>query len=83
MKTRVTTALVVGALAIGLGAGYSVSQAQPNQPHMQNALADLKLAAGELNVALRDKGGHRAKALALTNQAITETEAGIAVGASN
>jgi hypothetical protein len=83
MKTRVTVALTAGALAVGLGIGFSVSQAQPPQPHMQNALADLKLAAGELQVALHDKGGHRAKALNLTNQAITETEAGIAVGAGN
>ena len=61
--------------------GYSVSQAQPPQPHMQNALASLQAAAGELRVALHAQGGHRAKALALTNQAITEVQAGIAVGA--
>ena len=48
---------------------------------MQNALASLQSAAGELRVAIRDKGGHRAKALSLTNQAITEVQAGIAVGA--
>jgi hypothetical protein len=81
MKIHATSALVAGALAIGMGVGFGVSRADPPQPHMQNALASLQAAAGELQVALRDKGGHRAKALALTNQAITEVQAGIAVGA--
>jgi hypothetical protein len=81
MKTRVTAALVAGAMAIGMGVGFGVSQAQPAQPHMQNALASLQAAAAELNVALHDKGGHRARALTLTNQAITEVQAGLAVGA--
>ena len=81
MKTRVTAGLMAGALAIGLGIGFGVSQAQPMQPHMQNALSDLRAAAGELQVAMRDKGGHRANALNLTNRAITEVQAGLAVGA--
>ena len=81
MKMRGTAALVAGAMAIGMGVGYSVSQAQPPQPHMQNALASLQSAASELQAAIHDKGGHRAKALELTNRAITEVQAGIAVGA--
>ncbi len=83
MKTRLTVALTAGALAVGLGVGYGVSQADPPQPHMQNALASLQAAAGELRIAERDKGGHRARALNLTNQAITEVQAGIAVGAGH
>jgi hypothetical protein len=81
MKIQATAALVAGALAIGMGVGFGVSQAQPPQPHMQNALADLKAAAGELQVAMTNKGGHRVNALNLTNRAITEVQAGIAVGA--
>ena len=72
---------MAGALAIGMGVGFGVSQAQPRQPHMRNALADLQAAAGELRVAITDKGGHRVNALNLTNRAITEVQAGIAVGA--
>ena len=81
MKTRTTMALTAAALAVGLGAGFGFTHAQADQPHMQSALADLKAAAGELATAERDKGGHRAKALDLTNRAITEVQAGIAVGA--
>jgi hypothetical protein len=81
MKTHVTAALVAGAMAIGMGVGFGVSQAQPNQPHMQSALASLQAAAQQLSVAETNKGGHRANALRLTNQAITEVQAGIAVGA--
>ena len=81
MKMRVTAGLTAGALAIGLGIGFGVSQAQPPQPHMQNALASLQSAASELRIAERDKGGHRANALNLTNRAITEVQAGMAVGA--
>ncbi len=47
---------------------------------MQNALDSLNTAKSELQVATRNKGGHRATALRLVNQAIGETEAGIAVG---
>jgi hypothetical protein len=75
MRTR-TILAVVGAMAISAGAGYSV--AQVNQPHMQNALADLQAARGELQVALADKGGHRVAALNLVNQAISQVRQGIA-----
>jgi hypothetical protein len=47
---------------------------------MQAALRALRNANGELNAALPDKGGHRVNAINLVNQAITETEAGIAAG---
>ncbi|HLI66114.1 MAG TPA: hypothetical protein VKU90_07090 [Caulobacteraceae bacterium] len=78
MRTKVLAA--VGALAL-VGAGWGVGFAQGNQPHMQNALAALQTARGELQIAERDKGGHRAAALNLVNQAITQVQAGIAVGA--
>ena len=83
MKMRGTIALVAATLAIGAGIGFGVSRADANQPHMQAALASLQTAQHELTVAIQNKGGHRAKALNLVNQAITETEAGIAVGDGN
>ncbi len=80
MKLRAKAALVAGALVMATGAGYGIGFAQGGQPHMQNALGDLQAARGELNAALRDKGGHRAVAVNLVNQAIAQVEAGIAVG---
>ena len=80
MKMRGTLAVAAATLVVGLGAGFGVSQAYVNQPHMQNALASLQSARHELDVARQNKGGHRLNALNLVNQAISETEAGIAVG---
>jgi hypothetical protein len=74
-------ALVAGALVMATGAGYGIGFAQGGQPHMQNALGYLQSAKTELNLALRDKGGHRTAAVNLVNQAITQVQAGIAVGA--
>jgi hypothetical protein len=65
--------LVVAAIASGFVAG----RASADQPHMQAALDHLRLAKGELEKADRDKGGHREKALRLTNDAIAEVERGI------
>ena len=77
-RTHLMTAAAatLAALAIGWVAG----QATAAQPHMQNALDSLNTAKSELKVATHNKGGHRATALRLVNQAIGETEAGIAAG---
>ena len=80
MRLGTKAALADSALAIAAGAGYGVGQTQVNQPHMQAALGDLQAAAAQLQVAEENKGGHRARALNLTNQAVTEVQAGIAVG---
>jgi hypothetical protein len=78
MMLRTTAVLAAGAVALtALGAIGGFTAAQADQPHMQTALADLQSAKAELMVATADKGGHRANALRLTNQAIGETEAGI------
>jgi hypothetical protein len=50
----------------------------PDQPFMQSARGDLQTAKRELQRATPDKGGHRAKAFALINDAIVEVNAGIA-----
>jgi hypothetical protein len=67
-------------LALVLMGGFVAGRASAAQPHMNAALDHLKLARRELDAALADKGGHRAKAIALVHDAITEVEAGIDVG---
>jgi hypothetical protein len=49
-----------------------------DQPHMRAALNALRNARNELQIASANKGGHRAKAIDLVNQAITQVEKGIA-----
>lgn len=80
MKLLTRVAVSASALAVCVGAGYGIGFAQGGQPHMQNALTDLQAARAELQVAAHDKGGHRAAALNLVNQAIAQVDAGIAVG---
>lgn len=81
MKLLTKAALSASALALCVGAGYGIGFAQGEQPHMQNALGDLQAARSELSVATTNKGGHRVAAINLVNQAITQVEAGMAVGA--
>lgn len=65
------------ALLVVLGAGFVAGRASADQPHMQAALGHLRSAKAELEAATSDKGGHRAKAIALTNDAIAQVERGI------
>jgi outer membrane murein-binding lipoprotein Lpp len=53
------------------------------QPHMSAALDELRSARSELDAAMADKGGHRGKAIALVDDAITEVRAGIDYAASH
>jgi len=48
-----------------------------DQPHMKAAFNDLKQARNFLNKATPDKGGHRAKAIELTVNAMTAVQQGI------
>ena len=50
------------------------------QPHMENALADLRSARHQLEVALDDKAGHRVRAIGIIDSAIDEVKAGIVAG---
>ena len=52
-----------------------------DQPHMENALDHLRSARENLERATTDKGGHRARAITLINQAIDQVRLGIAAGA--
>ncbi|MEJ0027114.1 MAG: hypothetical protein WDN01_13885 [Rhizomicrobium sp.] len=72
------TGLGVAALAATLTAGVFIGQALAAQPHMHAALDYLRSAKAELEAAEHNKMGHRAEALRLTDEAIRETEQGIA-----
>jgi hypothetical protein len=68
------------AAALTLGVATVVaatSEADADQPNMRNALASLEDARRYLQNAAQNKGGHRARALDLTSQAIGEVRAGI------
>jgi hypothetical protein len=64
-------------LVLTLGSGFVAGRVSAAQPHMTTALTHLRQAKGSLERATADKGGHRVKALELTNSAIIEVEAGI------
>ena len=73
--------LIAGAAALGVGAALgALGEAKADQPYMQSALSYLQQAQDALMRAAHDKGGHRARALNLVNQAIGEVEAGIQYG---
>ncbi len=61
-----------GALAVALP-----TKADAYQGNMENALSSLYNALGALRQASSNKGGHRVKAMALIQQAIEQTNAGI------
>lgn len=68
-------------LTLALVIGFIAGQASAKPPHMTAAVQHLRAARGELDLASPDKGGHRAKAIALVNDAIAEVEAGMAYDA--
>ncbi len=72
-RSVVRVALLTLILAVGFIAGH-LSAAQPQ---MQAALRHLRSAKADLNRATADKGGHRARAQELVDQAIEEVERGI------
>lgn len=77
---RVVVFIAAVAMAASLAiwsASQSKVQAQERQPHMQAALRHLRAAQEELREAEHDKGGHRANATRLVEQAIAEVDAGI------
>ncbi len=55
----------------------SFGLAAASQPNMQAALTALRNARRALIDAAPDKGGHRANAIKLTDQAIAEVQAGM------
>ena len=70
------TAYVLIGIAIGGLAGACAAGA--DQPNMQAALGSLQQARSYLVQSTPNKGGHREPAINLVDQAINQTEAGIA-----
>jgi hypothetical protein len=71
--------MVTGFAAIA-AVGFVIGCAYAAQPHLENALGALQNARHELQVAEHNKGGHRATALRLVDEAIGEVRAGIRAG---
>jgi hypothetical protein len=67
------------ASAVALTAGT----AQADQGNMENALGALQSALSDLHHATSDKGGHKARAVRLIQQAISEVQAGINYAANH
>jgi len=80
---KLTTFVLAGALAAVIGAGQINRADAEKQPHMRMALDNLQAAKAQLESATSDKGGHRMKALALTNEAIEQVKKGIAFDNKN
>ena len=75
MKKLTAATMLAVTLAVGFALGTLSAE---NQPHMKAALSQLGQAKDSLQKATADKGGHRAKAIALVNEAIEEVKKGIA-----
>ena len=74
---KVSSIVFATVLAAMIGRSAIQSADAEPQPRMQEALGSLRAAAGSLEAASHDKGGHRAKALELTRAAIVQVEEGI------
>jgi len=69
--------LRIGLVALALVASFAAGRAVADQPRMEAALDHLQAARRELVQATSDKGGHRAKALALVDEAIEQVRRGM------
>ena len=75
MKTLTRTIIILLSVA-----AVGVNTMRADQPHMRRALEHLRAARAELQSAEHNKGGWRLRAIANTDRAIHETEAGMNVG---
>jgi len=81
MKFNLAHLLLAFTFGILISSGVVVSNVHAaNQPHMYQALDDLRAARHQLEVAEQDKGGHRAAAIGIVDNAISEVKAGIGAG---
>jgi hypothetical protein len=76
VKRYLATAAFSVAITLGSVAGYRALADEP-QLHMHAAMHHLEEAKKELDQAAHDKGGHRDKAVDLTQRAMEEVKAGI------
>lgn len=71
--------LIAAGLATGIIMAISAIPAlAQNQPHMQAAMRSLQQARNQLAASSTNKGGHRERAMRLVDQAINETQGGMA-----
>ena len=75
--TMLRNALIAASFVASVAVGTAIGVAVADQPHMHNALDNLRAARHQLDIAEADKGGHRVTAIGLVDQAITEVQAGI------
>ncbi len=81
MKFNLGHLLLAFVFGILISSGVVITNAQAaNQPHMQSALDDLRAARHQLEIAEQDKGGHRARAIGIIDNAIAEVRDGMAGG---
>jgi hypothetical protein len=76
IRRRLAFVAVALTLAIGMFAGFAIAE----QVHMVNARTALQTARSELQLAEKDKAGHRARALQLVNDALNQVNMGIRAG---
>ena len=74
---KATTLALLVLLGVVIGRSSVQWASAEKQPHMEKALASLKDARDQLKMGTSDKGGHRVKAIELTNAAIEQVEKGI------
>lgn len=74
MRRTLFALLVLITLVAGFVAGCASAS---GQPHMTAALDHLQAARNQLDAAMSDKGGHRARAIEIVDGAIAEVQAGI------
>lgn len=63
--------------------GMLTSQVMADQPHMQNAKENLRLAREELRMAESNKGGHKERAVELIEEAMDQVQQGIDYARNN
>jgi hypothetical protein len=80
MKFNLAHLILAFAVGIMATSGILVENSYAGQPHMYNALDNLRSARHQLEVAREDKGGHRARAIGIIDNAIGEVKAGIEAG---
>lgn len=80
---KILSLLVLLGMTMALTGSSNLLAAQSSAPkaetqsHMSAALNHLQQAEKELDAASHDKGGHRAKAVTLVKQAMSEVQQGI------
>jgi hypothetical protein len=79
MRRKMSSIFILSAVILSLSVlTLSTSADNVDQPFMRAARSDCNRSLGFLRRATQDKGGHRANAMRMVNQAIAEINEGIA-----